>query len=234
MLQKVIIVIPTYKEVKNIAKIIKAITSLNLNIEILVVDDNSPDGTAAEVKKIMTTRPVFLLERPKKMGIGSAYIAGFYFALKKGADLIFEMDADFSHDPAEIPNFIKEINNGFDIVIGSRRVIGGNVEGWNFIRNLMSKSAVWFARKVLGLKTFDATSGFRCYRREVLEHIDLEKIKSNGYAFQEEMIYWCERLNFKIKEIPIVFIERTAGKSKMTIKEIFLFFITIIRLKISA
>lgn len=249
------IVIPTYNEKENIANLIHAIFSLNIvNLNILIIDDNSPDGTSEIVKKLIKQNNVLckqeegsqkchvgtehcsvlhLIKRDKKLGLGSAYIAGFKYALEKNAQLIFEMDADFSHDPKYIPEFIKEINNGCDVVIGSRKIKYGKIIGWNWRRKIMSSGAMLLSRKILKLKTKDVTSGFRCYTKQTLETINLKKIKSNGYAFQEEMVYLCEKNKLKIKEIPITFKDRKLGKSKLNYKDIVEFFKTIIRLKIT-
>ena len=151
--------------------------------------------------------------------------------MEKEADLIFEMDADFSHDPKEIPNFLAAIENGADVVIGSRRIKGGKIIGWNWWRHFTSAGAMWASRLILRLKTKDVTAGYRCYKKEVLQSIDLEKIKSNGYSFQEEMIYICEKKGFNVVEVPVLFKDREKGKSKLSWKEVVSFFITIFRLK---
>jgi len=153
--------------------------------------------------------------------------------LERGADVVFEMDADFSHNPKDIPRLIEEIINGNDVVIGSRRIKGGSVKGWGFRRNFQSKCAMAFARFILGLKTRDITAGFRCFRTEAIKKINLDKIGSNGYAFQEELIYLCEKKNFRIKEIPVVFVDREHGKSKLSTGDIFEFFTTVIKLRFS-
>ncbi|MEK9130357.1 MAG: polyprenol monophosphomannose synthase [Patescibacteria group bacterium] len=203
------------------------------NLHILIIDDNSPDKTGDIVEKLKLKYPLlYFIRRGKKLGLGSAYLAGFEFALNEKADLIFQMDADFSHNPKEIPNFIEQINNGFDVIIGSRRIKNGKIIGWGILRNLMSLWANLSSKWILKLKTRDLTSGFRCYKKEVLENLNLKKIKSNGYSFLEEIIYLCERKNFKIKEIPIVFLNRQKGKSKFSFKEIINFFLTLFRLKI--
>lgn len=236
------IIIPTYNERENLPKIVAAIFKLAIeNLSILVVDDNSPDGTSeiadalaakysssAEARLAASLR---VIHRPGKLGLGSAYVAGFKKALQAGADLIFEMDADFSHNPADIPRLLGAAQAGADVVIGSRRVTGGNVTGWNWRRNLQSLAAMTLARLILNLKTRDITAGFRCYRRRVLESINLDDIKSNGYAFQEEMIYLAEKKKFKISEVPVTFVDRQAGKSKLGIRDIWEFFITVFRLK---
>jgi len=230
---KIYIIIHTYNEAENLSNLVKVISKEleNYNYKILIVDDNSPDGTGQVAEELKQNYPVDVLHRDNKLGLGSAYLTGFKIALDNGADLIFEMDADFSHDPRDLPKMIKEIKNGNDVVIGSRRVKGGKIVGWNFWRHFCSKGAMFFSRLVLNIKTKDVTAGFRCYKRKVLESIDLDKIKSNGYAFQEEMIYKIEKMNFKIKEIPVIFTDRQKGKSKLNKKDIWEFFVMIFKLR---
>jgi len=226
---KTIIVIPTYNEAKNIAKLVNKIFGLNIpGLEIMVVDDNSPDGTGKIVEKL--NLPIHLINRSGKLGLGSAYIAGFKEAIKQQADYIFEMDADFSHDPDDIPKILQATDNA-DLVIGSRKITGGKIIGWGWLRKFMSNGAMWFSRLLLGLQAKDVTAGFRCFRRQVLEKIELDKIKSNGYAFQEELLYKTQKLGFIIKEIPVTFIDREEGKSKLSKKDIWEFFWIIIKLK---
>ncbi|OIO18109.1 dolichyl-phosphate beta-D-mannosyltransferase [Candidatus Kuenenbacteria bacterium CG11_big_fil_rev_8_21_14_0_20_37_9] len=226
------IVIPTYNESENIVELVKAIFSLSItDLHIVVVDDNSPDGTGRIVSELAREYPLTVINRKGKLGLGSAYVAGFKKAFEMKAGLIFEMDADFSHNPRDIPRLLEEISQGNDVVIGSRRVFGGNVLGWNTRRNFQSKCAMLFARFMLGLKTKDITAGFRCFRSSVLENIGLEKITSNSYAFQEEVVYLCEKNGFKVKEIPVTFIDRQYGKSKLGVKDILEFFWTIFRLR---
>ncbi|HBU06616.1 MAG TPA: dolichyl-phosphate beta-D-mannosyltransferase, partial [Candidatus Magasanikbacteria bacterium] len=223
------IVIPTYNEAKNIAKLVNKIFGLNIpGLEIMVVDDNSPDGTGKIVEKL--NLPIHLINRSGKLGLGSAYIAGFKEAIKQQADYIFEMDADFSHDPDDIPKILQATDNA-DLVIGSRKITGGKIIGWGWLRKFMSNGAMWFSRLLLGLQAKDVTAGFRCFRRQVLEKIELDKIKSNGYAFQEELLYKTQKLGFIIKEIPVTFIDREEGKSKLSKKDIWEFFWIIIKLK---
>lgn len=231
---KTTIIIPTYNEKENITPLAEKIFALSVpNLEILFVDDNSPDNTALEIKKLQTRFPVRLLERPRKLGLGSAYILGFENALQSGADFIFEMDADFSHDPSDIPRLILSCQNGADLSIGSRRVTGGKIIGWNLRRHFTSWAAMLFARLFLGLKTQDITAGFRCYKKETLEKINLRDIHSNGYAFQEETLWRVERAGLKIQEVPVTFTDRKQGKSKLSGRDIVEFFITIIRLRCS-
>ncbi|MBU2229221.1 polyprenol monophosphomannose synthase [Patescibacteria group bacterium] len=227
------IIVPTYNEKDNIEILVRRIADLSIaGLHICVVDDNSPDGTGVIVDKLINQfPPVMAIHRKEKLGLGSAYIAGFEMALKKGADFVFEMDADLSHNPDDIPRFLEEAEKGNDVVIGSRRIPEGGVENWSMLRNWMSKGAMWFSRTMLGLKTRDVTSGYRCYARRVIESIDWEKIKGNGYSFQEETIYLCEKMGFKVKEIPIMFKDRTYGHSKLSKMEIVNFFITIVKLR---
>jgi len=226
------IIIPTYNEAENIEKLVQQIFNLNiLELNIIIVDDNSSDGTGQLVDKLTQQYPLTVIHRQGKLGLGSAYIAGFKKAFELGAEIVFEMDADFSHSPEDLPAMITAINQGYDVIIGSRRIQGGNVEGWNWSRNLQSQAAMLFAKIILNLKTKDLTAGFRCYRVSTLKQINLDKIKSNGYAFQEEMIYLCERKGFKIKEIPVTFVDRQFGQSKLGFKDILEFFITVLRLR---
>lgn len=233
---KPVVIIPTYNEAENIEKLIKKIFSLKIDgLEIIIVDDNSPDDTAEKVIGLQTTdygqrQPLHLIQRSSKLGLGSAYIAGFKKALDIGADYIFEMDADFSHDPDDLPRLLEAAQNT-DLVIGSRKIPGGKIIGWGLGRKIMSSGAMWFSRISLGLKTKDVTSGFRCFSRRVLETIPLDEIKSNGYAFQEEMLYRAQKAGFKITEMPVIFIDRHAGQSKLSKKDIMEFFLIILKLK---
>jgi len=213
-----IVIIPTYKERENIEAIIKAISSLKIAFDILIIDDNSPDGTAEIVKDLQKSYTnLFLIERPGKLGLGTAYIAGFKWALEKGYKLIYEMDADFSHDPGDL---IKLCNacceDGADLAIGSRYISGVNVVNWPLSRVLMSYVASIYVRQITGMRIMDTTAGFKCYRRAVLEKINLDKIKSIGYGFQIEMKFKTWRLGFKIVEVPIIFTDRRLGASKMS------------------
>ncbi len=220
MSEKSLVIIPTYNEVKNVRKLIPEILSRceKLDLDVLVVDDNSPDGTSIFVKEFMkTTDRVKLITRKSKLGLGTAYIEGFKFALKNHYDLIFEMDADYSHHPKEIKNFLIAIKN-CDLVIGSRYKKGVNVVNWPIKRLLLSYFANGYTRYITGLKICDATGGFKCFRKEVIEAIDLDNVKSNGYAFQIEMTFKAWKKGFKICEIPIIFIDRTQGQSKMSKK----------------
>jgi dolichol-phosphate mannosyltransferase len=216
--EKILIIIPTYNEIENIEKLIKEIYAIDSAIDILIVDDNSPDGTGKQVKKLKDQyNNLFLIEREEKLGLGTAYVAGFKFALKNGYSIIFEMDADFSHDPKEIPNFLEAIKD-FDLVIGSRYIKGVNVVNWPLSRLLLSYFANKYTRFVTGLPLCDSTGGYKCYKRQVLEAINLEEVRSGGYSFQIEMNFKAWKKGFQLKEIPIIFIDRAIGKSKMSKK----------------
>ncbi|MBU4360805.1 polyprenol monophosphomannose synthase [Patescibacteria group bacterium] len=226
------IIIPTYNEKENIEKLIKAIFDLQIpDLKVLIVDDNSPDGTGQIAENLKANYPVEVLHRSGKLGLGSAYRAGFKFALEKNAEYIFEMDADFSHDPKDISSMLEKAQDGADLVIGSRKVKGGKIIGWNWWRHFCSDGAMFASRLLLNLKTKDVTSGFRCFRTETLKKINYQRITSNGYAFQIEMVYQLEKGNFKIQEVPVIFSDRQKGKSKLGKKEIIDFFKTILRLK---
>lgn len=214
---KITVIIPTYNEAENIRILIPRILGLGQEYHVLVVDDNSPDRTAEAVKEfIKKGERVSLLERPGKMGLGSAYIAGFKQALREGADYIFEMDADHSHDYKDLPRFMEKIGE-YDLVIGSRYAKGISVIDWPLSRLLLSYLGNIYARVITGLPTFDNTGGFKCFKRKVLESIDLDKIHSNGYAFQIEMNFMANKMKgFKIGEVPIIFWGRYSGVSKMS------------------
>jgi dolichol-phosphate mannosyltransferase len=212
----VLVVVPTYNESDNIPKLIPAILKQHAAVEVLVVDDNSPDGTAGIVKTLMQNEPrIHLMERPGKMGLGTAYVAGFKYAIAKQYDFVMEMDADFSHDPADIPRFLQKVTE-CDLVLGSRYTHGVRVLNWPMQRLLLSYSANVYTRFMTGLPLHDATGGFKCFRRAVLEAIDLDRIKSNGYAFQIEMSYKAWKKGFRLAELPIVFHDRRHGVSKMS------------------
>jgi len=213
---KTLIVMPTYNEKENIKSIIPAIKAAASGMHILVVDDASPDGTAAVVNNMAKKdRSIKLLERPGKLGLGTAYAEGFKYAIRNKYDYIFEMDADFSHDPKFLNDFLKEMRSN-DLVIGSRYLKGVSVVNWPISRLVLSKFASFYARTVTGLKLTDCTSGFKCYKRKVLESIDLDAIHSDGYAFQIEMHYKAWKNGFKLKEIPIIFVDRHSGTSKLS------------------
>jgi dolichol-phosphate mannosyltransferase len=215
---KALVIIPTYNERENIERMIHAVFSLSVPYDILVVDDGSPDGTASLVKSAQPLNPdrLFLLEREGKLGLGTAYIMGFHWAIEKGYDYIFEMDADFSHNPQDLTILYNACLNGADIAIGSRYKSGVNVVNWPIGRVLMSYFASMYVRFITGMKIYDTTAGFKCYRRYVLEAIDLDRIKFKGYAFQIEMKFTAWKLGFHIEEVPIVFTDRREGTSKMS------------------
>ena len=218
MAEKALILLPTYNEKENIERIIPEILKQDDRLSVLVIDDNSPDGTGEIADGIAKDNPrVFVLHREKKKGLGQAYIAGFRWALEKNYDYIFEMDADFSHNPKYLPDFLENIEEN-DIVLGSRYISGVNVVNWPIMRLLLSYYANVYSRVVTGLPLRDATGGFKCFRRRVLEVIDLDDVRSNGYSFQIEVSFRAWKKGFKIKEIPIVFVDRTAGTSKMSKK----------------
>ena len=215
-----VVIIPTYNEIENIRAIIRAVTSLEKPLDVLIIDDGSPDGTADAVKELMQTElqgRLHLIERKGKLGLGTAYTCGFKWAIEHGYDYIFEMDADFSHNPNDLPRLYAACHDeGFDVAVGSRYITGVNVVNWPIGRVLMSYYASAYVRTILGISLRDTTAGFVCYRREVLETIDLDKIRFKGYAFQIEMKYSAIRLGFKIKEVPVIFVNRELGTSKMS------------------
>ncbi len=214
-----LVIIPTYNEIENVERIIKNVFSLQRDFHILIVDDNSPDMTAAKVKELQLEYPesLYLLERQGKMGLGTAYIAGFKWALERSYEYIFEMDADFSHNPNDLIRLYNACSKGTsDLAIGSRYVTGVNVVNWPMSRVLLSWLASKYVRFITGMNIHDTTAGFICYKREVLEKINLNKIKFVGYAFQIEMKFKAYLLKFKLKEIPVVFTDRTRGSSKMS------------------
>jgi dolichol-phosphate mannosyltransferase len=214
-----IVIIPTYNEIENIESIIRAVFSLHKSFHILVVDDNSPDKTADKVMELQKEFQdrLFLSVRKKKSGLGTAYVHGFKWALKHNYEYIFEMDADFSHNPNDLEKLYEACHfNGADLAIGSRYVTGVNVVNWPLSRVLLSYFASVYVRLITGMKIMDATAGFICYNRQVLEKIDLEKIKFIGYAFQIEMKYRAYAKNFNIQEVPVIFTDRTKGQSKMS------------------
>lgn len=215
---KSLIIIPTYNERENIERIVPQVLGQDSSINVLIVDDNSPDGTGQIADNMAKEDDrIFVINRQNKSGLGTAYITGFKFALQKDYDLVFEMDCDFSHDPKYIPHFLKAIQD-VDLVLGSRYISGVNVINWPMSRLLLSYYANVYSRIITGLPVRDATGGFKCFRREVLEAIDLDEVKSNGYSFQIEMSFRAWKKGFKIKEIPIVFEDRKEGQSKMSKK----------------
>lgn len=227
---KTLVVVPTYNERENIGDLLPMITGQSEQFHVLVIDDSSPDGTAGIVSAVEKTNPrVHLICRPSKQGLGSAYVKGFEFALQSGFDHIVEMDADFSHDPSLLKLLVRT-SLDYDVVIGSRYMTGGKIENWPWFRRQLSRRANQLARVVLGLHVRDWTSGYRCYRREVLERIPLKKIHSTGYSFQMEMLDACVRLGCRIAEVPIVFLDRRSGRSKLSRLEIYKGIFTLVRL----
>lgn len=216
---KKLVIIPTYNEIENIGKIIPAVFDLAERFDILVIDDGSPDGTAEEVKKMQAESEgrLHLIERSGKLGLGTAYIAGFKWGLENGYDYIFEMDADFSHAPTDLPRLLAACEEGgADMAIGSRYCNGVSVVNWPIGRILISYFASVYVRKMLGFRIYDSTAGFLCYSAKVLRGIDLDKIQMKGYGFQIEMKYTASRLGFKISEVPVIFVNRKEGTSKMS------------------
>lgn len=215
-MKKLLVIIPTYNERENVERMVFAIQDLGIAADILIVDDNSPDGTAGIVKQLQAgAQNVHLIERTGKMGLGTAYVEGFRFAIQHQYDFIFQMDCDFSHDPAELPNFINAMEHA-DLVIGSRYLHGMNVVNWPLKRLLLSYGANVYTRIVTGIPVKDSTGGFKCFRRSVLEAVALDDVHAGGYAFQIEMNYRSWKKGFRIKEIPIVFTDRIEGISKMS------------------
>ena len=213
-----VVIIPTYNEKENIEKIIRAVFGLAGDYHILVIEDGSPDGTAQIVKRLQEEflGKLHMIERKGKLGLGTAYITGFKWAIEHGYDYIFEMDADFSHNPNDLPRLYEACaKEGADLAIGSRYCNGISVINWPIGRVIMSYYASVYVRTVLGMEVYDTTAGFKCYTRKVLETIDLDKVKMKGYGFQIEMKYSTYKLGFKIKEVPIIFVDRTEGTSKM-------------------
>jgi dolichol-phosphate mannosyltransferase len=216
MPERILVIVPTYNESRNLPQIVPAILEQDRRLHVLVVDDNSPDGTGQLADGLAAADPrVHVLHRAAKEGLGRAYIAGFRWALERDYQAMFEMDADFSHDPSFLPGFLSALEET-DLVIGSRYKTGVNVINWPISRLLLSLGANWYARIITGLPLTDATGGFKCFRREVLERINLAQVASNGYAFQIEMSFRAWRKGFRLKEVPIVFTDRVEGHSKMS------------------
>lgn len=217
-MDKKIVIIPTYNERENIENIIRKVFSLEGEYNILIIDDGSPDGTADIVKRIQEEYPkrLFIIERGKKLGLGTAYLTGFRWSIENNYDYIFEMDADFSHNPDDLPRLYNACKAGADLAIGSRYCDGVSVVNWPIGRIIMSYYASAYVRKMLRMKIFDCTAGFKCYSRKVLETINLDDVRMKGYGFQIEMKYTAFKLGFNIKEVPIIFINRREGTSKMS------------------
>jgi dolichol-phosphate mannosyltransferase len=214
--RRTLVIIPTYNEKENVRSIVEIVLQQSPSINLLIVDDNSPDGTGNLVEEMSRKQPrLHLVRREGKLGLGTAYIAGFKWGLARGYDYLMEMDADFSHDPNELPNFLKKIEQA-DLVLGSRYCNGIRVINWPLSRLMLSKGAACYVRLITALPVTDPTGGFKCFRREVLEAIELDKVRSNGYAFQVEMTYKAWMKGFRVAEIPITFVDRYAGQSKMS------------------
>jgi len=210
------VVVPTYNERENIPRLIPAILEQGKMFDVLVVDDNSPDGTGALVEELAQGNPrVDCIHRDGKRGLGTAYVAGFQYALDRGYDFVFEMDADFSHDPADLPRLLAAAQSA-DVALGSRWIPGGAAPNWSPVRVLVSRGGSLYARAILGIPIHDLTTGFKCFRSDVLRRLNLAAIRSNGYAFQVEVNYICYRLGFRLVEVPIVFVDRRVGRSKMS------------------
>lgn len=220
LMEKNLVIIPTYNEIENIDKMVRTVFALPREFELLIVDDGSPDGTAAKVKELQTEFPnkLHIEERKGKLGLGTAYIHGFKWALTRGYDFIFEMDCDFSHNPADLVRLLEACESTADVAVGSRYCKGGKISNWPMGRILMSYFASVYVRMVLWIPVKDTTAGFKCYRRKVLETIDLDAIRFMGYAFQIEMKYRAYKKGFKIVEVPIMFTDRILGVSKMSTK----------------
>ena len=229
---EIVVIVPTYNERENIEPLVCQLLELPVGVRVIVVDDNSPDGTGelADGLAAESGGRVAVIHRPGKLGLGTAYIAGFRRAMEEGADYVITMDADFSHNPRYIPAMVEKAEQGYDLVIGSRYVPGGGTRNCTWPRILLSWGANGFARALLGLRARDATAGFRCYRREVLESVGLEEIRSSGYSFLIEMLYRVQRRGWRVGEVPILFDNRRLGKSKISRTEILRALQTVLRL----
>ncbi|MBI5466347.1 MAG: polyprenol monophosphomannose synthase [Candidatus Kerfeldbacteria bacterium] len=225
-------IVPTYNEAANLPSVLARIAKLEQSPQVLIVDDNSPDGTGRLADELrLKYEFLHVLHRQSKLGLGSAYRAGFHYALEHGAEAVGEMDADLSHAPEDIPRLVQAVAQGAEVAIGSRRVPGGRVVGWSWWRHLESWGAMTVARLLLKLKARDVTSGFRLYTKQVLDKIPWAQVKSDGYAWQEEILFLCERTHLKIIEVPVVFVDRKFGATKLSLDSIFEFFITLLRLR---
>jgi len=213
---RALVIIPTYNERENLPELLRRIFAEGLPLEVLIIDDNSPDGTGAAADALAAADPrVHVMHRPGKMGLGSAYVSGFRHAIEHGYDAVFEMDADFSHNPDSLPEFLRELEKA-DLVVGSRYLHGVTVVNWPLKRLILSYLANVYSRVITGMPIKDATGGFKCFRRQVLESLDLSRVKSDGYGFQIEINFKAWRKGFRIREIPILFVDRRAGESKMS------------------
>ena len=234
-IKRVLVIMPTYNERENITRIIPAVLEQDPRINMLIIDDNSPDGTGEIVDRIAAENPrVDVIHREGKLGLGTAYVRGFKYSLQKGYDLTFEMDADFSHDPSYLPKMIATAEEGYDLVIGSRWIPGGGIENWPKSRERLSRWASIYTRIVTGLPVHDTTAGFQAFRRRVLEELELDKIRSDGYSFQIETKFKVWRKGFWIKEIPIIFRDRELGESKINKKIVYEAFFMVWLLRIES
>ena len=228
---KTVVIVPTYNEAENIRRLALQILAISIPIDVIIVDDNSPDGTGDIADRLATHNlRIHVIHRQGKLGLGTAYIVGFKYALANGYSQIMTMDADFSHPPHSIPAMVEKTRSDADVVIGSRYVKGGKTHGCTLARKMLSWGANAFAKSLLGLRAIDCTAGFRCYRREVLETIDLDSIVSNGYSFLIEMLYRCQRRGYRVSELPILFENRRLGISKISRQEIVKALHTVFRL----
>ena len=217
MTQRALIVTPTYNERENLEVFVRDVFAVRPDVHILVVDDGSPDGTGELADELANNdERIFVMHRAEKLGLGTAYLAAFRWAIERDYDLVFEMDTDLSHDPKYLPEFFEAFAGGADVVVGSRNIRGGGVEGWGLGRHLLSKGGSLYSRTILGIKVRDLTSGYKGFRKEVLQAIKLDSVKSEGYSFQIELTYRALNAGFHIKEVPIVFVDRRAGQSKMS------------------
>ncbi len=233
-LRQALVIVPTYNERENLNRLVARLRALPGDVHVLIVDDNSPDGTGAIADELAAADPgVQVLHRSGKLGLGTAYKAGFAYGLNQGYRYLCTMDADFSHSPENVPDLLDKAASGYDLVVGSRYVPGGDVVGSKRPRKLISYGANWLAHTVLGVSIRDCTAGFRCYRHVVLETIDLDNIFSSGYSFLVEMAYYVQRAGFRCAEVPIIFVNRTEGASKISKFEIYRAFYTLIRLRTS-
>ncbi len=230
-----LMIVPTYNEQENLSRLVQRLRALPGNVQVLIVDDNSPDGTGAIAEGLAAADAgVHVLHRAGKLGLGTAYKTGFEYGLAHGYQFICTMDADFSHSPESLPALLDKASQGYDLVIGSRYVTGGKIVGSTRSRQSISYFANWLAHILLGIAARDCTAGFRCYRRQVLETIDLDAIFSSGYSFLIEMAFYCQQAGFRIGEVPITFVNRTEGASKINKAEIYKAFYTLLRLRTSA
>jgi len=238
-LGQALVIVPTYNECENITRLVTQLRDLPEqshvgSVHVVIVDDNSPDGTGEIADMLAADSHVHVIHREGKLGLGTAYRAGFKFGLAHGYRYLCTMDADFSHDPQSLPDLLDKAASGYDLVVGSRYVPGGKIVGCTWLRQIISYSANWLAHLILGVATHDCTAGFRCYRRAVLETLDLDAIFSSGYSYLVEMAFYCQQAGFRIGEVPITFVNRREGTSKISRTEIYKAFYTLLRLRTGA